>query len=139
LQTKKNRVLVIDDDQSVREVTAFILRSRGLEAIEAETGEKGIDLARTANPDLILSDIRMPNMDGFAVLDCLQMDPETANIPFIFMTGWADSVEVSNQLKRGVRFIWKPFNVEMLMHSVLAHLTSPDAGRNSQMAISLVS
>jgi CheY-like chemotaxis protein len=135
LQTKKNRILVIDDDESVREVTAWMLRSRGLEVIEAESGEKGIDLARRANPDLILSDVLMPNMDGFEVLDRLQMDPETVGIPLIFITGWADPVEVSNQLKRGVRFIWKPFNIEMLMHSVLAHLTSPDAGRNSQLSV----
>ena len=122
MQTKKNRILVIDDDQSVRDTICCILRSRTIEVIEAESGEKGIDLAHTANPALILSDICMPHMDGFAVLDYLQQDPQTVNIPFIFMTAWVDAAKISNQLKRGVRVIRKPFHVEMLVNSVLAHL-----------------
>ena len=125
METRTSRVLIIDDDQSVRQTISCILSSGMIEVIEAESGEKGIELARTANPALILSDICMPNMDGFAVLDYLQRDPETVNIPFIFMTGWADSAEVCNQLKQGVRLIRKPFHVKMLMNSVLAHLGEP--------------
>ena len=125
MQAKNSRVLIIDDDQAVRQTIACILRSAVLEVIEAESGEEGLNLARTANPALILSDICMPNMDGFAVLDHLQRDPETVNIPFIFMTGWADCLEVANQLTRGVRVIQKPFHVEMLMNSVFAHIGEP--------------
>ena len=122
---KNSRVLVIEDDPSVRDAIARMLRSRGVEVIEAESGEKGIDLARTANPALILSDIRMPDMDGFAVLEHLQLDPNTVNIPFIFMTGCADCSKVSSQLKRGVRVLEKPFSIETLMNSVSAHLGEP--------------
>ena len=100
-----------------------MLRSRGLEVIEAESGEKGIDFALAANPALILSDIRMPNIDGFEVLDRLQMDPETVNIPFILMTGWADCLKVASQLKRGVTVLQKPFDIQMLMNSVWANLS----------------
>ena len=96
-----------------------MLRSRGFEVIEAESGEKGVALARTADPALILSDIRMPNMDGFAVLDHLQRDPATVRIPFLFMTGWADSSQVAGLLKRGVRVLQKPFGMEVLMDAVL--------------------
>jgi CheY-like chemotaxis protein len=122
VETRTSRVLIIDDDQAVRQTICCILRSRTIEVIEAESGEKGIDLAHTANPALILSDICMPHMDGFAVLDYLQRDPETLNIPFIFMTGWADCLQIANQLAQGVRVIRKPFHVEMLVNSVLAHL-----------------
>jgi len=125
LQMKNSRVLVIEDDPAVRDAIAHMLRSRGFEVIEAENGEKGIDLASTANPALILSDIQMPEMDGFAVLDHLQNDPDTANIPFIFMTGWADGSKVASQLKPGVRVLQKPFGIETLMNSVLAHLNEP--------------
>ena len=123
MRTKNSRVLVIDDDQPVRELIACMLRSRGLQVIQAESGEQGIDLALTANPALILSDIRMPNIDGFEVLDRLQMDPETASIPFILMTGWADCLKVASQLKRGVTVLQKPFDIKRLMNSVLAHLS----------------
>ena len=116
---------MIDDDQSVRDTICCILRSGIIEVIEAESGEKGLDLARRANPALILSDICMPNMDGFTVLDFLQRDPQTVNIPFIFMTAWADSAEASKQLNRSVRIIRKPFDVTMLRNSVLAHLGKP--------------
>jgi len=75
-----------------------------------------------ANPALILSDIRMPNMDGFAVIDYPQRDPQTVNIPFILMTGWSDCLKVAFQLKRGVTVLQKPFDIEMLMKSVLTHL-----------------
>ena len=113
---------MIDDDQPVRELIACVLLSRGLQVIQADSGEEGIDLALTANPVLILSDIRMPNIDGFEVLDRLQIDPQTVNIPFILMTGWADCLKVASQLKRGVTVLQKPFDIEMVMNSVLAHL-----------------
>ena len=122
---KNSRILVIEDDLSIRDAVALMLRSRGFEVIETESGEKGIDLARTANPALILSDIRMPDIDGFAVLDDLQMDPNTVNIPFIFMTGCADCSKVASQLKRAVRVLEKPFSIETLMNSVSAHLGEP--------------
>ena len=122
LRTKNSRILVIDDDQPVRELIACMLLRRGLQVIQADSGEKGIDLALTANPALILSDIRMPNMDGFTVIDYLQRDPETVNIPLILMTGWSDCLNAASQLKRGVTVLQKPFDIQMLMNSVLAHL-----------------
>ena len=122
MKTKNSRVLVIDDDQPVREMITRMFNSQGLQCIQAESGKQGIDLAFMANPALILSDINMPNMDGFAVHDYLQRDPETVNIPFIFMTGFADRFQTASQLKRGVTVLPKPFDIEMLMTSVLAHL-----------------
>ena len=71
---------------------------------------------------MILSDINMPNMDGFAVHDYLQKDPQTVSIPFIFITGWADCFQVAIQIKRGVTVLQKPFDVEKLMSCVVAHL-----------------
>ena len=126
METRTSRVLIIDDDQSVRDTICCILRSGIIEVIEAESGEKGIDLARRANPALILSDICMPNMDGFTVFDYLQQDPQTVNIPFIFMTAWVDAAKISNQLKRGVRVIRKPFDVTVLRNSVMPHLGKPE-------------
>jgi CheY-like chemotaxis protein len=136
---KNCRVLVIEDDPSIREVIACMLRSGGLEVIEAENGQNGFDLARTADPALILSDVRMPNMDGFEVLNCLRHEPATFNIPIIFMTGWADCLQVANQLARGVEVLQKPFNTEMLFNSVWPYFReiSPISAHNCSRSESL--
>jgi CheY-like chemotaxis protein len=73
MKMKKSRVLVVDDNQPVRELISCMLISRGLQIIQADGGEKGID---------ILPDIRTPNIDGFSVFDYLQQDSQTAKIPF---------------------------------------------------------
>jgi DNA-binding response OmpR family regulator len=122
---KNSRILVIDDNHSVRNAIALMLSSRGFEVIEAESGEMGIALARTTVPALILSDIRMPNMDGFAVFEDLQRDPATANIPVLFMTGWADFSKVVGLLNRGIRVLQKPFGMEVLMDAVCDCIGEP--------------
>jgi CheY-like chemotaxis protein len=132
MRTKTSTVLVIDDDESVREAVTCILRSRGLEIIVAKGGQEGVDLALTTNPALILSDIRMPNMNGFEVLDCLQSNVQTANIPFLFMTGAADYFQVVNRLKPGVGILQKPFGLELLVKSVLAQLEGQRIGASGQ-------
>ena len=124
-ELKNSRILLIEDDQSVRYTVARMLRSRGFEVIEAESGEIGINLARTANPALILSDIHMPKMDGFAVFDHLQKDPATVDIPFLFMSGGADYSRGASQLKHAVRVLEKPFGIELLMDAVSVHLGEP--------------
>ena len=119
---KNARVLVIDDDLSVRHAISYMLQSRGFEVIEAESGEEGIDLARTTNPALILSDVHMPNLDGLAVLDRLRQDPTTVNIPFLFMTGRVDCLPVARLIERGFKVLEKPFGIEVLMDAVFQSL-----------------
>ena len=82
----KRRILVIDDDDMLREVMVFALREAGYEPFEASSGERGIDLALRSHLDLILCDLMMPGLDGFGVLVRLRAEPKTAGIPFIFIT-----------------------------------------------------
>ena len=81
------RILVIDDDEQVCEMIASSLRLEGFETMQARDGHKGIEAAREHSPDLIICDVMMPNLDGYATLSALRQDPATATIPFIFLTG----------------------------------------------------
>jgi len=80
------KVLVIDDDESSREISRRILSKRGYSVITAEGGAAGIDLAREQDPDIIVLDILMPGMDGWQVLEKLRDIPETSNIPIIMQS-----------------------------------------------------
>jgi CheY-like chemotaxis protein len=80
-------ILVVDDDDAVRKSIAVALKhKRGFEVLEAENGLVGLELARRQKPNLIISDVIMDNLNGFMMLESLQEDPETAQIPVIMMT-----------------------------------------------------
>ena len=76
-------VLVIDDDPRVRESTALLLRGAGLEVVEAESGESGIEAAKHRRPDVILLDLLMPGIDGWETLERLKVEEATADTPVI--------------------------------------------------------
>ena len=85
------KILVIDDEEWLREMVQMALRQRGYEVIEAGDGAAGIDRARKELPDLILCDVNMDKVDGYLTLSSLREQPATASIPFILMTGLADN------------------------------------------------
>jgi PAS domain S-box-containing protein len=79
-------VLVIDDDPAVRELVRRTLRKEGLRVVEASTGEEGLELARSAPPDIVTLDVLMPGLDGWAVLTALKEDPSLSSIPVVMMS-----------------------------------------------------
>jgi len=113
------KILLIDDDESIRESTQELLEIVGYTVKTAEDGEKGIKLAAEFVPDVIICDIAMPIMDGYAVLNELSKNPVTSTIPFIFMTA---KIEITD-LKRGMQlgaddYICKPFSSSELLNSI---------------------
>ena len=80
------RILVVDDDESVRKLLAFELAPHGVEVLEAENGRQGLDLARSTKPDAILLDVLMPRLDGWQTLRALKDIPETRSIPVIMLS-----------------------------------------------------
>ncbi len=81
-----NKILVIEDELSVPNNIVHFLREENFQALDAENGLIGLQLAQQNNLDLIVCDILMPELDGYGVFNKLQADPETALIPFIFLT-----------------------------------------------------
>lgn len=119
-------VLIIDDQPLVRKTISFILHDQGIKIVQAKSGRVGIQLARSKTPDLILCDIKMPKVDGFAVFDALQSEPSTSSIPFVFITGlFNDSSIQRNVGERGAAYMEKPFSVESLLAIVRANLSKP--------------
>ena len=83
-------ILIIDDHNDIRENTAEILALAGYKTFTAENGKRGVEMALAEKPDLIVCDIMMPELDGYGVLHLLRKNPETENIPLIFLTAKAE-------------------------------------------------
>src|SRR5690606_34936944 len=95
------KILLIEDNQNVRETTADILTLAGYEVITAESGKAGVQEALSALPDLIICDIMMPGLDGYGVLHILSKRAETAGIPFIFLTAKSEKADVRKGMNLG--------------------------------------
>src|SRR6185503_11776602 len=122
-RTRMKKILVIDDEEWLREMMLLALRQRGFEVIEAENGEKGIEVARKEIPDLVLCDVNMDKVDGYLTLSSLRSEPVTASIPFILMTGLADQAGMRHGMELGADdYLPKPFTIEALYAAVDARL-----------------
>jgi signal transduction histidine kinase len=117
------KILVIDDEEWLREMMQLALRQRGFEVIEAANGSEGIEKARKELPDLILCDINMGKVDGYLTLSALRGEAPTAAIPFILMTGLADSASMRHGMELGADdYLPKPFTTDALYAAVDARL-----------------
>lgn len=107
-----NRVLLVDDDRNIRRIAQIALAEVGRFQVSlASSGQEALNLAQAEKPDLVLLDVMMPEMDGFATLIKLQKDASTAGIPVIFMTASVTPDEQSLYRTLGVRgVIVKPFD-----------------------------
>jgi two-component system, OmpR family, alkaline phosphatase synthesis response regulator PhoP len=106
------RVLIVDDEETIQTVVQFGIRmAAGWDVLAASSGPKGIQTAETEQPDVILLDVMMPEMDGIATFKALQSNPETQQIPVIFLTAKAQTAEKRQFNDLGVSgVITKPFN-----------------------------
>ena len=118
-----SRILIVDDTVENLQVLAGILRARGYPLNLARNGRQALEIARQAAPDLILLDIVMPEMDGFAACRELKADPALAEIPVIFLTASNESHDLVKGFELGaVDYITKPFNTAELLSRVGTHL-----------------
>lgn len=117
------KILVIEDENSVRTIVRTVLEVEGYTCHEARNGAEGLTAARQLLPDLIVSDVMMPLLDGFGVLLELQNDPKTAVIPFIFLTGQTDKKDLRRGMSLGADdYLFKPFTPNELITAVRQRL-----------------
>ena len=117
------KILLIEDNIDVRENTAEILILANYEVITAKNGKKGVELALSAKPDLIICDIMMPTLDGYGVLHMLSKNSETATIPFIFLTAKAERSELRKGMDMGADdYLTKPFDSTDLLSAIESRL-----------------
>lgn len=118
-----NKILVIEDEQAIRTNLLKLLSIEGFQTIGAENGVRGVELAQTHQPDLIICDILMPKLDGYGVLKALQEDPTTATIPFIFLTAKADRSDWRQAMNMGADdYLTKPFSRSELLEAIATRL-----------------
>lgn len=116
-------ILIIEDNDDIRESTAEILEMSGFEVYTATEGKSGVDLAITKLPDIILCDIMMPELDGYGVLYMLSKHVETARIPFIFLTAKAERADMRKAMEMGADdYLTKPFDDMELLNAIETRL-----------------
>lgn len=117
------KILIIEDEDTILQNVIDLLQAERFEAIGAEEGQLGIQLALNYQPDLILCDIMMPDIDGYTVLTELQKQPRLAHIPFIFMTAKVEREDLRLGMELGADdYITKPFTPVELLSAIRARM-----------------
>ncbi|MCD4670106.1 MAG: diguanylate cyclase [Actinomycetia bacterium] len=120
---KQPLVLIVDDIAENLQLLGNILKKENYNIAAANNGKQAVAIASDINPDLILLDIMMPEMDGFEVCSKLKNIPETKNIPIIFLTAKVETEDIIKGFKaKAVDYVTKPFNSYELLARVKTHL-----------------
>ena len=128
-----SKILVIEDENLIRESIVDALEEEGYQCLQAENGRIGIETAKENLPDLILCDIKMPETNGHQVLVALKEDPTTSTIPFVFISALVDKKDFRTGMELGADdYITKPFTNEELLNSVRLRLS-----KNEEVQIKL--
>lgn len=114
-------ILIVEDDKYISQFIAVNLRMRGYEALEAPTVQEGLDLLKNSRPQMLILDIKLPNMSGWDMLKTIDNDPALTKLPVIIMTASAlpqqsDEYAYSNLIEKLI----KPFDAMALLHAVSA-------------------
>jgi CRP/FNR family transcriptional regulator, polysaccharide utilization system transcription regulator len=118
------KILLIEDNDDMRENIEEILELANYEVSTAENGKVGVDKARNSSPDLIICDIMMPELDGYGVLYLISSDPQTSSIPFIFLTAKADKSDQRKGMNLGADdYLTKPFEEMELLSAIESRLS----------------
>jgi two-component system sensor histidine kinase/response regulator len=117
--TLEHKILIIDDDIIAQNILCSTLSGAGYSVIVASNGEEGIGKAAQELPDLIILDIMMPGMDGADVASFLKTNPETENIPIIFLSSLITERSKTNRSKNNeATYLSKPYNGDELLNEV---------------------
>jgi two-component system cell cycle response regulator DivK len=123
----RKRILVVEDQEDNRRIVRDLLTSVGYEVIEAVTGDEGVEMARTHTPALILMDIQLPGLDGYAAMRRIKADPALHQIPIIAVTSYALSGDDLKAQQAGCdAYVSKPFSPRVLLAKIREFV--PSAG-----------
>jgi CheY-like chemotaxis protein len=127
------RVLLVEDNLANRRMAQFLLESKGFIVIEALTGEEAIQLARTERPDLIIMDLQLGGMDGFAATRAIKADSATRHIPIVAMTAYAMSGDRERAVEAGCDgYITKPIDTKEFPVTIARYLASARSREGSR-------
>jgi DNA-binding response OmpR family regulator len=122
------RILIVDDEPDLLSVLRFGLEAEGFDVLEASDGERGLDLARTERPDLLVLDLMLPRMDGYKVCRALKFDERYRRLPIFILSARSGETDRRLALDLGADdFITKPYEVKDLVARIRAQLQPPSA------------
>jgi two-component system, cell cycle response regulator DivK len=123
------RVLLIEDNEQNRYLVTYLLEAAGFRVLAAATGDAGIALACAAAPDLILLDIQLPGMDGYAVAGALRREPATRFIPIVAVTSYAMAGDRERTLAAGCDgYLEKPIDPDTFAGTVAGFIRATNKG-----------
>jgi two-component system cell cycle response regulator DivK len=124
----KNTILIIEDNDQNLYLATFILEKHGYKVHAARDGHEGVVRAARVKPDLILLDIQLPGMDGYAVARHLRANPDLAHVPIVAVTSYAMPGDREKALEAGCTgYIEKPIDPETFLQQVEHHINGTDA------------
>ena len=119
----KEKMLIIEDEKDIVKMLDYNLKKEGFKTLSAYNGEDGLDMASKENPDLILLDLMLPEIDGFDVCKALKSDPKTSHIPIIILTAKDQETDKIVGLELGADdYVTKPFSPRELIARIKAVL-----------------
>ena len=119
-------ILIVEDEEAVRELEKFILEQVGYDVMEARDGLEGLTKAEFKKPDLILLDLMMPDVSGGRMFDEMKRHPATEGIPIIVVTGKPDAHEIFDDQIGPTNVVMKPFEAETLLSRISDHIGGPE-------------
>jgi len=132
---EKTLILIVDDNPQNIQVLGNLMEGKGYDVAVAMNGGQVLDFIKDEKPDLILMDIMMPGMDGYAVCGMLKQNPETADIPVIFLTAKTEDDDIVLGLKTGaVDYVTKPFSETVLFARIRTHVELKKSRENIRRA-----
>jgi DNA-binding response OmpR family regulator len=118
-EPKKKKILIIDDEKDFCQMVKMKLEAHQFDVDIALTGEEGLELVRSARPDLVLLDVIMPAPDGYQVLQRLKSDPEAKNIPVVMLTARTEVADIDRAIQDGAfDYVIKPLDAQILLRKV---------------------
>ena len=124
-QVKRERILIVEDDRLSFIMLLHFLIAQGYEILHSSEGWEGINRARSEQPDLIVMDIRLPDISGLDATLLLKQDDQTKSIPIVAVTGCVTSEDKAKALESGCdAYIGKPVNIGNLLKTVESFLPS---------------
>lgn len=117
------RILIVEDNPANLELARYLLASAGHEVLQATDGAMGLAIAEREQPDLIVSDLQMPRMDGFALIEALRGHPACATIPVVALTAYSMPGDEEDVMRAGfVGYLSKPIEAELFVGQIGQYL-----------------
>ncbi|MCF8240204.1 MAG: response regulator [Melioribacteraceae bacterium] len=119
----KKIILLADDSPTIRKFVAFSLKMKGYEVLSASDGMEAMEMLPDNAIDLIITDLNMPNLDGFSLINMLRENPDYEDVPIIILSSLSSGEEIKRGMSCGANsYLIKPFNPERIHYEVSKYL-----------------